>query len=273
MSEKTEAELASELQGGESGKSEGEGSGTSSRARNRTVMLTPEITGQVRSMLGGEGADSGERPDPLADLLPPLSGDFSARQQSPRPSEALAASTGEEERDPTGKFQTSIGNREANPEPVAVPSFSVNSQAVAPAPAPAASGSRVVSASPRSKIVGFLISFDADENGDVYEVRAGRWLLTSRPTDHGDYILIDDSTISPLHAIVRATGKGVVQVLDQLSEFGTGVTRSGETEEEEVTGAMAELSHGDQVRFGERHFIFCLVPEVSAADDDSKKEK
>jgi pSer/pThr/pTyr-binding forkhead associated (FHA) protein len=126
--------------------------------------------------------------------------------------------------------------------------------------------------SPKSRIVGFFISFDKLENGEVFEIRVGRWLLTSRTTDHGDNILIDDESVSPLHAIVRATSEGKLQVLDQLSEFGTGVTRVGSSNEDEVAGAMVNLSHGDKVRFGKRHFVVCIVPKVekdSAADTAS----
>ena len=118
----------------------------------------------------------------------------------------------------------------------------------------------MITKAPKTKIVGFLISFDADQNGDVYEIRSGRWLLTSRPTDHGDYILIQDESISPLHAIIRATGEGRIQVLDQLSEFGTAVVRKGSEDEEDSTGTMVNVDHGDTVRFGKRKFTVCLVP-------------
>ena len=108
--------------------------------------------------------------------------------------------------------------------------------------------------------MGFLITFDADQNGDVFEIRSGRWLLTSRPTDHGDYILVQDESISPLHAIIRASAEGKIQVLDQLSEFGTAVIRKGSDTEEDTTGTMVNVEHGDIVRFGKRKFVVCVVP-------------
>ena len=106
------------------------------------------------------------------------------------------------------------------------------------------------------------MSFDLSEYGDVMELRAGRWLVTSRPTGHGDFLLIDDDSVSPLHAIIRITSEGKIQLLDQLSEFGTGVLRVGEEEEEEVSGAMVEVAHGDELRFGKRHFLLCKLPAV-----------
>jgi hypothetical protein len=113
-----------------------------------------------------------------------------------------------------------------------------------------------------SKLVGFLISYDRVDAGEMFEIRSGRFLITSRPTDNGDYLLVDDETISPLHAIVRATKDGSIQVLDQLSEFGTGVTRGGDGEEEEVSGGLATILHGDVVRFGKRSFVVVAIPQT-----------
>ena len=121
------------------------------------------------------------------------------------------------------------------------------------------------------KVIGFLVSFDGDENGECFDVRSGRLLITCRPTDQGDYILINHETISPLHAIIRATKEGKVEVLDQLSEYGTGITRAGQEEEIEVAGARMVLQHGDVLRFGERRFIVCLVPVVKASAPKSSE--
>ncbi len=164
----------------------------------------------------------------------------------------------------------------------AQPSFSVNRNAavssnVAPRPAantgtraPRSAGETSGRHSPvnisgeKTKVMGFLVSFDKEAVGEIYEIRIGRWLITSRPTDHGDYLLVSDETVSPLHAILRATKEGKVQILDQLSEFGTGVTRAGQSEEVEITGSLETINHGDLVRFGQRHFVVCIVPQVSA---------
>jgi len=265
-----------------------------SRARNRTVLLTPDTIGQVRSGIPAED-NSGLLQDPMSELMPPVSWDY----QQP----AAAASTPDEgyvgvskaiedvrkdiepaTRRSTGKFSAAVGPAtrpsmsqtavmsspmadrgfggvrpqkggtatNIRPEPVAAqsPKVAEAPQYVAP-----------VKQTPKSRIVGFLISFDTETNGEVFEIRAGRFLVTSRPTDHGEFVLIDDETISPLHAIIRATAEGKVQILDQLSEFGTGVIRAGSEEEEEVAGTMAAVSHGDTVRFGKRTFVICLVPK------------
>ncbi|MCB0358610.1 MAG: FHA domain-containing protein, partial [Bdellovibrionales bacterium] len=217
-------------------------------------------------LLGGDEPRESGRRDPLADLLPPMSGEH--MRSEPRPSEALAESTGgffrqeedAEERDPTGRMRRANQTRAQMLEPAEGAGMSGGAAAPRVSVRVPGATSPVVSSSPRSRVVGFLISYDADENGEVFELRAGRWLLTSRPTDHGDYILVDDESISPLHAIIRATKEGVIQVLDQLSEFGSAVTKAGSSDEEEITGSMVKVAHGDCIRFGERRFIVCLIP-------------
>ncbi|MDR2337898.1 MAG: FHA domain-containing protein [Deltaproteobacteria bacterium] len=125
------------------------------------------------------------------------------------------------------------------------------------------SGIRPVPRQRKGRIIAFLISFDVDPNGEVYEISAGRWLVTSKPTEHTDYILLEEDTVSPLHAFIRATENGRIQVLDQLSEYGTFVTAPNSEEEEEIAGAMAALEHGSRVRFGNRRFVLAIVPPIA----------
>lgn len=354
---------------------------SSSRARNRTVMLTPEMTGQVRAMLYQEPEEEQSR-NPLTDLLPPLDwgraegkaepgydngsaeehsedygkdlasdpkanrsgstskiepphfgqtleskpepaishppfggglGVLSGAQEhretretprelqrepreQPRP-DTRAGGTESSRKATTGLFAMGAGAGPQNAGMMStqsgtvggrgmqVPvgqqvktqaspgvSFRVNAPAEQPKGAPMAAPPVTPQKVPATKVVGFLVSYDKDQNGEVYEIRAGRWLLTSRPTDHGDYILVNDDTISPLHAIVRATKEGKIQVLDQLSEFGTGVMRAGQSEEEEVAGAMVGVEHGDTIRFGERFFMVVTIPAVKRAAAASNGE-
>lgn len=244
--------------------------GSGSRARNRTVMLTPEMTGQVRALLNtDEPSATPQRRDPLADLLPPSGSDYvrpggglRASSESARISDLASE---ESDRPPTGRMRGSAGGRGAAPS-AANPSFSMGaaSGSFATHSAPRSAGpvgQVVMGKAAKSKIIGFFVSFDRDNNGEVYEIRSGRWLLTSRATDHSDFILIEDESISPLHAIVRATNDGKIQILDQLSEFGTAVFTKGGTEEQDITGSMTSVSHGDRIRFGKRMFVVCLVPK------------
>jgi hypothetical protein len=242
-----------------------------SRARNQTVMLTPEVTGQVRALLNkNSGQKSGG--DPLSELLPPASSSWEAQPHAPvaKPVDQCTTTVFSTEALNSSKpvfgmnSQQAFGAAPVEPGPAPQhPMTQVQPQAtVAVAPQPQAVPAPQPVAERKSRIVGFLVSFDNDDNGEVFEIGAGRWLVTSRATEHGEFILIADETISPLHAIVRATKNGSIQILDQLSEYGTGVTPPGEEEEEEITGTMITVDHGSLVRFGKRNFVVCMVPQV-----------
>lgn len=225
-----------------------------SRARNKTVMLTPEMAGQMRAQIQSASDDDA---DPVSDLLPPITWDDAKDRQAPARVMADVASQ-----------HRASANRV--PEP----------QAVAPRPMQASTAGEVVVAESRakagvdmktgkvrvvssksSKIIGFLVSYKDNENGEVIEIRQGRWLLTSKFSDQSDQqIVIDDETISPLHAIIRATADGKIDVLDQLTEYGTGLTRASGGAEIDLAGAKEKIEHGDTIRFGKREFVVCLVP-------------
>lgn len=230
----------------------------SSRARNRTVMLTPDITGQVRAMLtkemgaGSSGAEfnpaylgsSQDSPplastyQPAADNARPAFGSAAERRSAAQPSHAqLSAPTSASVN--TAYSASSQHTREQQQRAVAT---------------------AAVKATP---IVGFMVSFDKNINGDVVELRQGRWIVSSEPTSSSqNFIILDDDTVSPLHAIVRVSPRGEIQVLDQLSEHGTAVKKASSEVEETLTGSMSSLEHGDIVRFGQRSFNVCLIQRI-----------
>lgn len=217
-------------------KDEEQGNETSNRARNRTVMLTPDITGQVRAMLAGDsGANS--RSFSRGDLSPV---DSSSVFSTYSP----ASSSGEDQ------FKSPISSSSSSFEP----KVEVK---------PSRSGQSQVVVGQVSPIVGFLVSFDVNPNGEVFELRSGRWIISCERTSSGNYILLDDDSVSPLHAIMRVSGTGEIQVLDQLSEHGTGIRRFGIEEEELLTGSMSSIEHGDMVRFGNRMFHVCVIAGAS----------
>jgi hypothetical protein len=242
------------------------GGNAASRARNKTVMLTSDITGQVRAQLQSKSNPSH---NPVADLLPPINwgaqsqGNFAGKDKESA-QEPAAKDSGSNLKNASSVEMNNEGSASpGNKRPTrsfSAPELGTTEQA---APVNSASkGTMAVQAKKKSRIAAFLVSFDKDEFGDVVEVRSGRWLLTSRASEHGDQIIINDESISPLHAIIRATSDGKVQVLDQLSEFGTGVTKVGSKNEEDISGAMVTLDHGDIVRFGKRKFVVCTVPSI-----------
>ncbi len=114
----------------------------------------------------------------------------------------------------------------------------------------------------KTKIIGFLISYNQDENGEVFHIRKGRKLITSRPTEHGEYMLIDHPSVSPLHAIIRTTKDNKIQIMDQLSEHGTTIIKLGSNEEIEVAGGLETVENGDTLRIGEISFFVFLLPNL-----------
>ena len=82
--------------------------------------------------------------------------------------------------------------------------------------------------------------------------------MSSERTSEGNFLIVKDSSVSPLHAILKISEEGEIQVLDQLSEHGTVITKA-EGEEEKLSGSMGSIGHGDLITFGERKFNVCLV--------------
>lgn len=110
-----------------------------------------------------------------------------------------------------------------------------------------------------SQLVGFLVTFDHTKNGSYIPLRTGRIIVTSESEGNGNVLLINDSSVSPMHAIMRVSGGPSVQVLDQLSESGTRIVRLADGQEEFLSGEKANLLHGDIVFFGDRKFHVCLI--------------
>jgi hypothetical protein len=211
---------------------------SSSRARNRTVMLTPEITGQVRARLAQE-IDPVAAPPPARDNgFEPVVGRGAGF--SPPPAAAEPRSRNE------GRVEPSY----ASPAPAARPPVA------SPSPASRERGIVWLKESP---VVGFMVSYDENPNGDIFVLRSGRLMVTSDPTQGENSLVVEDPSVSPMHAILRITPAGEIQILDQLSEFGTHIRRFGSMEEEQLSGDKSSLDHGDIVKFGNRTFHICIV--------------
>lgn len=209
---------------------------SSSRARNRTVMLTPEITGQVRARLAQEIDPATPSPMP-----PPRDGGF----------ESVIG---------RGGFSPPVESRpksETRPESGYAQATSVVRPPVtASSPTPRERGIVWTKETP---VVGFMVSFDSNPNGDIFVLRSGRLMVTSDTNQMENCLIVDDPSVSPMHAILRITSAGEIQILDQLSEFGTHIRRFGSSVEEQLSGDKSSLEHGDVVKFGNRSFHLCVV--------------
>jgi hypothetical protein len=202
---------------------------SSSRARNRTVMLTPEITGQVRARIAQELEQGFSSPGAKAS---------------------------------SGGFEP-VGNAGSTYAPAGAPrAESGDFKPVAPA---ASTSKQGIAWAKETPIVGFLVSFDANPNGDVYELRSGRVMITSQAAPGSSCLVVKDDSVSPMHAIMRVSSGGEIQVLDQLSEFGTKIQRFGSTEEEQLSGDKGAVEHGDIIKFGNRKFHVCIIAVGEAA--------
>ena len=265
--------------------SEGEG-GMAPRARNRTVMLTPEMTGQLRSrmvrdalqrevdegvqqheeMQIPETSHSQQRSSPITQhsfaSTEGASGGFL------RPKEAETKSSWSHPQQIEDRLEASAQHTPAAPR-YSSPSYSSSilqdppmfntAQGLLQEQNEETEPKDVVSYSKKSPIIGFLVAYDHDENGEVYELRAGRLMITSEQIAHGDYLLLHDETVSPMHAILRITAAGEMQLLDQLSEHGTKIKKLGVEEEEELSGDRCTVGHGDILTFGKRVFHVSMV--------------
>lgn len=221
-----------------------QGETSAPRARNRTVMLTPEITGQVRAKLAqelSEGEASGAR----------QSFDASRRRSlTPRNFSPPQAS----EIDQGGEREEQL--YQDNP-PVA--SRAVSRAMPTPVKQQEPIGGDQVIWSKDGPLVGFLVSFDRNPNGDSFELRAGRLIVSSEMGAPGSYLILESESVSSMHAIMRISSNGEIQVLDQLSEFGTRIKLCGSDEEIELSGDKSTIEHGDIVQFGDRTLFVCLL--------------
>ena len=108
-------------------------------------------------------------------------------------------------------------------------------------------------------LVGFLVAFDADPRGMFVELREGRMIVTSESVGAAPCLVIEDSSVSPMHAIMKISSGEPIYILDQLSEFGTRIIHADSGEEESLSGEKGAARHGDVVLFGEKKFHVCLV--------------
>ena len=303
---------------------------SANRARNRTVMLTPEMTGQMRArMTGGDyeptgpmvnqgrighnSPDSGwedtprngnngrmqsleappvedDEPDwtrPIEPAIMSDSGDSSSGDETGSDAPSWAPPTtgfraessvprvvrngqapfsgstndnvGEEYSPPFqaqyNDYQSQEPERHSDSRPSSEPVRQSNVQPIL------AAGNRPeeVFWKTLSPLVGFLVTFDNDPMGAYTELRSGRLIVTSEREATGNCLVISDSSVSPMHAIMRVTGGLTIQILDQLSENGTRIRRFGSDDEELLSGEKSTLSNGDVVIFGERKYHVCLL--------------
>lgn len=110
-----------------------------------------------------------------------------------------------------------------------------------------------------NRLIGWLISYAMSDKGVSYELRSGRYLVTSKDGMDERTISVHDDTVSAPHVAMSASNKHVLLVQDIFSEHGTYICKSDSGQEVPVTGPVV-LSHGDWLRIGEKtRFQVCLI--------------
>lgn len=221
---------------------------SASRARNKTVMLTPEMTNQVRNRFQQEGVEA--PPQPAVSSGVRSQSGFEAPRSTPTSLDSVPESSGFV---PVASLQR--GFSEPTPSQVR-PSVS------ATPPRQVALTGDGVQWVRETPVVGFLVSYDATPNGSIFELRVGR-LIVSNQESIDNVLYLTDSSVSYNHAIVRVGQSGEIQVLDNLSEHGTSIKRFGSREIERLSGDKASVEHGDVLSFGNRNFHVCIIPRES----------
>lgn len=276
------------------------------RARNHTVMLTPELTQEVRARIQAQVDDAKRHatlPAPSSKILD--QSDWQKLEEVSEKSQQLSTQTGGMtipgqqpirplDLEPGAHSPLFDGSRPRGsaparrdtlplagiPSPIThqpepqqhqpQPLLDLDPQPQLNTPKPPVAYQEGVSGmdgsihwARKTPIVGFLVSFDKDHDGEVLFLRSGRLVVTSEvnvPLSSTNALVLGDPKVSLNHAVLRISATGEIQLLDQLSEFGTHIKRIGEEQAMVLSGDKCSIEHGDLVTFGERTFQVCLLP-------------
>jgi hypothetical protein len=273
------------------------------RARNKTVMLSPELAGQVRAKMASELAKNKpavavenqgglHRPTIKSPVQETSAAQRSGSVSRPEaPTSIRRSSTPSStsvitppvarprDAEPVKPYQQEVVYRDEpvrmqepeSPEPV-VSGYDLQMEEVSGEHLKAESvktdpASLKVTYTKKTKVIGFLVSYDNDVEGEFVVLRVGRLMVTSDAgssaqdgsTGQWNVLVIPDDTVSGMHAIMKVQ-VGELHVLDQLSEHGTRIVKAGTTEVEELSQARGVAAHGDKIQFGKRTFVVCMVP-------------
>jgi len=110
-----------------------------------------------------------------------------------------------------------------------------------------------------SRLVGWLVSYQMDEMGKAFEIRAGRTLISSENGGKARTITLEASGVSSPHLALSASQKHTIMVQDIFSDQGSFLKKASSDDEKRISGPI-QLEHGDWVRIGEKsRFQLCLI--------------
>ncbi|MCS6893007.1 MAG: hypothetical protein NZO16_00310 [Deltaproteobacteria bacterium] len=242
---------------------------SSTRAKNKTMMLSPEFTSKFRSQVLAE-LDEVEKSEEKtrkitlgkqnilkvptfesSDLEPSEKQTVSTHEKSfekPQDSTSLSFHTNREPSDPEDQGKRLASNTETSKSNTYASATSNCGQTIS-----------FSYYGKKGKLLGFLITYHFNEEGEFYPLYQGR-VIVSNDLDgsrNANYMVIKDPSINPFHAIMKVS-EGKILVLDQLSESGTEITKlSGE--KVSLSGDKAEIECKEKVKFGDVEFVALLI--------------
>jgi len=108
------------------------------------------------------------------------------------------------------------------------------------------------------RLVGWLVSYDLDENGYSFQILSGRTFISKEALGLEKEIEIQDDSLSTPHLVLLATQDHTLYVEDIFSEAGTYYQRGNDTEKQ--IWEPTELKHGDWLIIGNNiRFQVCLI--------------
>lgn len=108
-----------------------------------------------------------------------------------------------------------------------------------------------------NKLLGWFVNYSTEQSGKSYEIREGKKFIGRQQLRPHD-LLIPDSAISTPHCLLNAE-RGKLSLQDLMSEQGTFLKQSGETEFKKIDSTV-QLKHGDILKLGSFELIVCLIP-------------
>ncbi len=102
------------------------------------------------------------------------------------------------------------------------------------------------------KLYGWLVNY-SNPNGSSYEIREGRFFISSTEVKGNDLLVGHDSISAP-HAILTVSLSEGLLIQDLMSENGVFIQKRGEGSFEQYE-QIASLAHGDILKLGEVEFL------------------
>ena len=110
----------------------------------------------------------------------------------------------------------------------------------------------------QTPLIGFLITFNNNPNGDFYELREGKLVITSQMNKNMNSLVINDESIAVMHAVMKITSNKIT-LLDPFGENVTTLKHFNSDEVIELSEESEIIKEKDIVTFGNVTFKVCLI--------------